>query len=183
MKDITRDGNPVLRKQAETVKFPLSKEDRELGQNMMKYLEVSQDPEQCKKYHLRAGVGLAAPQVGVSKLMAAVLTPPEEDGKESPFKAIMVNPVIVSNSVQPAALTVGEGCLSVDKDIPGYVPRSDRVTIKYQDLDGNEHKVRLKHYPAIIVQHEIDHLHGTLFYDHIDTENPFSQAENEIFID
>ena len=75
MKDITRDGNPVLRKQAEKVQFPLSDEDRQLGEKMMEYLEVSQDDALCKKYHLRAGVGLAAPQVGVSKLMAAVLTP------------------------------------------------------------------------------------------------------------
>ncbi|WP_395319020.1 peptide deformylase [Fructilactobacillus frigidiflavus] len=183
MKDITRDGNPVLRKQAEKVQFPLSDEDRKLGEKMMEYLEVSQDPELCKKYCLRAGVGLAAPQVGVSKLMAAVLTPPEGEDEKSPFKAIMVNPVIVSNSVQQAALTVGEGCLSVDRDIEGYVPRSDRVTVRYQDLDGKEHEVRLKHYPAIIAQHEIDHLHGTLFYDHIDKENPFSRSMDEIFID
>lgn len=182
MKDITRDGNPVLRKQAEPVKFPLSDEDRKLGEKMMEYLEVSQDPEQAEKLHLRGGVGLAAPQVGVSKTMAAVLTPPDENGV-SPFKAIMVNPVIVSNSVQRGALTVGEGCLSVDKDIEGYVPRADRITVKYQDLDGKEHKVRLKHYPAIIAQHEIDHLHGTIFYDHIDKENPFSRTDDEIFID
>ncbi|USS87282.1 peptide deformylase [Fructilactobacillus hinvesii] len=183
MKDITRDGNPVLRQQAAPVKFPLSESDRELGENMMEYLEISQDEEQCKKHHLRAGVGLAAPQVGISKLMAAVLTPPEEEGQASPFKAIMVNPVIVSNSVQQAALSVGEGCLSVDKDIPGYVPRADRITVEYQDLDGEKHKVRLKHYPAIIVQHEIDHLHGTLFYDHINKQDPFAQEPNEIFIE
>lgn len=183
MKDITRDGNPVLRKQAEKVQFPLSKEDRELADKMMEYLEISQDPELCEKYQLRAGVGLAAPQVGESKLMAAVLTPPEGDETESPFKDIIINPVIISNSVQQAALSVGEGCLSVDKDIEGYVPRSDRVTVRYQDVNGEEHTVRLKHYPAIIIQHEIDHLHGTLFYDHIDKENPFSRTSDEIFID
>ncbi|USS92878.1 peptide deformylase [Fructilactobacillus ixorae] len=183
MKDITRDGNPVLRKQAQPVPFPLSDEDRELGEKMMEYLEVSQDEALCKKYHLRAGVGLAAPQVGVSKLMAAVLTPPEAADEPSPFKAILINPVIVSNSVQPAALTVGEGCLSVDKDVPGYVPRSDRITVEYQDLTGTKHRVRLKHYPAIIVQHEIDHLHGTLFYDHINQQDPFAREPNEIFID
>ncbi|WP_054690631.1 peptide deformylase [Fructilactobacillus florum] len=179
MKDITRDGNPILRQQSETVPYPLSAEDRKLGQKMMQYLEISQDPEQCEKYQLRAGVGLAAPQVGVGKLMAAVLTPPDEDDPEqiSPFKAIMVNPVIVSSSVQQAALTVGEGCLSVDKEFPGYVPRSDRITVHYQDLDGAEHQVRLKHYPAIIVQHEIDHLHGTLFYDHIDKNQPSAGIE------
>ena len=68
MKDITRDGNPVLRKRAAKVSFPLSDEDQKLAKDMMKYLEVSQDPKLCEKYKLRAGVGLAAPQVGVSKL-------------------------------------------------------------------------------------------------------------------
>ena len=53
MKDITRDGNPVLRKRAAKVSFPLSDEDQKLAKDMMKYLEVSQDPELCEKYKLR----------------------------------------------------------------------------------------------------------------------------------
>ncbi len=128
MKDITRDGNPVLRQEAAQVKFPLSKEDQQLAADMMEYLEVSQDPELCEKYGLRAGVGLAAPQVGVSEMMAAVLVPAEEEGGESPFKDVIINPVIVSHSVQNGALTEGEGCLSVDKEVPGFVPRHDRIT-------------------------------------------------------
>ena len=75
MKDIVRDGDPVLRKRAAKVSFPLSDEDQELAKKMMDYLEVRQDPKLCEKYKLRAGVGLAAPQVGVSKQMAAVLVP------------------------------------------------------------------------------------------------------------
>ncbi|MGN1279240.1 MAG: peptide deformylase, partial [Limosilactobacillus sp.] len=103
MKDITRDGNPVLRKRAAKVEFPLSKEDQELAKKMMEYLEVSQDPELCEKYKLRAGVGLAAPQVGVSKQMAAVLVPPIDDDDKNAkplFKDVIINPVIVSESVQ-----------------------------------------------------------------------------------
>ena len=95
---------------------------------------------------------------------------------------MIINPVIVSNSVQRGALTEGEGCLSVDKDIPGYVPRAARITLKYQDVDGKEHQIRLKNYPAIVCQHEIDHLHGTLFYDHINKENPYAKTDDEIFI-
>ncbi|UQS86460.1 peptide deformylase [Nicoliella spurrieriana] len=182
MENIVRDGDPVLRKQAQKVKFPLSDEDRKLAHNLMEYLEVSQNDELCKKYHLRAGVGLAAPQVGVSEMMASVLVPNEEDPDNPIFKDVIINPVIISNAVQRCALTEGEGCLSVDKDIAGYVPRSARITLKYQDVDGNEHQVRLKNYPAIVCQHEIDHLHGTLFYDHIDKDNPFSRSEDEIFI-
>lgn len=83
MKDIVRDGDPVLRKRAAKVSFPLSDEDQELAKKMMEYLEVSQDPELCEKYKLRAGVGLAAPQVGVSKQMAAVLVPATEEGGQT----------------------------------------------------------------------------------------------------
>lgn len=182
MKDITRDGNTVLRQQAAKLSFPLSDEERQLASDMMEYLEVSQDPELCEKYQLRAGVGLAAPQVGVSKQMAAVLVPPEEDNTDPVFKDVIINPVIVSESVQPGALTEGEGCLSVDKDVPGYVPRHDRITLKYQDVDGEKHQVRLKHYPAIVCQHEIDHLHGTLFYDHINKKNPFQAPEDTVML-
>jgi peptide deformylase len=182
MKDIVRDGDPVLRKRAAKVSFPLSDEDQELAKKMMEYLEVSQDPELCEKYKLRAGVGLAAPQVGVSKQMAAVLVPATEEGGKPEFKDVIINPVIVSESVQYGALTEGEGCLSVDKDVPGYVPRHDRITLRYQDTNGEKHQVRLKNYPAIVCQHEIDHLHGMLFYDHINKQKPFEAPADTIMI-
>ena len=186
MKDIVRDGDPVLRQRAKKVAFPLSEKDRQLAHDMMEYLVVSQDPKLCKQYGLRAGVGLAAPQVGVSKQMAAVLVPaddPDHDGKpngDPQFKDVIINPVIVSESVQYGALTEGEGCLSVDKDIPGYVPRHDRITLRYQDTEGKEHQIRLKHYPAIVCQHEIDHLHGVLFYDHINKKDPFEAPKDTV---
>jgi peptide deformylase len=182
MKDIVRDGDPVLRKRAAKVEFPLSEEDQQLAKKMMEYLEVSQDPKLCEKYKLRAGVGLAAPQVGVSKQMAAVLVPPLEKDGQPEFKDVIINPVIVSESVQYGALTEGEGCLSVDKDVPGYVPRHDRITLRYQDTDGKKHQVRLKNYPAIVCQHEIDHLHGVLFYDHINKQAPFEAPADTVMI-
>ncbi|MFD1441841.1 peptide deformylase [Lacticaseibacillus hegangensis] len=181
MKDITRDGDPVLRARAKKVKFPLSDEDKQLAHDLMEYLVISQDEEENKKYQLRPGVGLAAPQVGVSECMAAVLVPGPDN--EILFKEVLVNPVIISNSVQDAALSEGEGCLSVDKDIEGYVVRHDRVTIRYQNLDGETKKVRLKNYPAIVCQHEIDHLNGILFYDHINKKTPFKMDPEGVLID
>ena len=183
MKDIVRDPDPVLRKRAAKVEFPLSEDDQKLAKDLMEYLVVSQDPELCETYKLRAGVGLAAPQVGRSKQMAAVLVPGEEPDDEPVFKDVIINPVIVSESVQYGALTEGEGCLSVDRDVPGYVPRHDRITLKYQDTTGETHKIRLKHYPAIVCQHEIDHLHGILFYDHINKEHPFEAPKDTILFD
>nr|WP_276580096.1 peptide deformylase [Lacticaseibacillus parakribbianus] len=181
MKDITRDGAPVLREHAQPVAFPLSDEDKKLAKDMMDYLVISQDEKENEKYKLRPGVGLAAPQVGVGKAMAAVLVPGPDD--EILFKEVLINPVIISHSVQEAALSEGEGCLSVDKDVPGYVVRHDRITIRYQNLAGETKKVRLKNYPAIVCQHEIDHLNGILFYDHIDKKQPFHMKPEGILID
>ncbi|WP_125703171.1 peptide deformylase [Lacticaseibacillus daqingensis] len=181
MKDITRDGAPVLRQTAAPVTFPLAAEDQQLAHDMMEYLVISQDEQQNEKYQLRPGVGLAAPQVGVGKAMAAVLVPGPED--EILFKEVLINPKIISHSVQDAALSEGEGCLSVDKDVPGYVVRHDRITIRYQNLAGETKKVRLKNYPAIVCQHEIDHLNGILFYDHIDKQQPFHMTPEGILID
>nr|WP_218841952.1 peptide deformylase [Lacticaseibacillus absianus] len=181
MKDITRDGEPVLRQVAQPVEFPLSDADRQLAHDMMEYLVISQDEDANEKYKLRPGVGLAAPQVGVGEAMAAVLVPGPDDAIL--FKEVLINPKIISHSVQEAALSEGEGCLSVDKDVPGYVVRHDRITIRYQNLDGETKKVRLKNYPAIVCQHEIDHLNGILFYDHIDKQQPFHMDPQGILID
>ncbi|MER2064524.1 MAG: peptide deformylase, partial [Alkalibacterium sp.] len=70
-----------------------------------------------------------------------------------------------------------EGCLSVDREVPGYVPRHKRIRVEYFDVDGNKQKKRLKNFPAIVVQHEIDHLNGVMFYDRIDPENPLALPE------
>lgn len=184
MDDITRDGNPVLRSRAQELTFPLSDEEKEMGLKMMEYLEVSQDEKLAEKYHLRAGVGLAAPQVGSPTRMAAVLVPNDDEDETKPpvFKEIIVNPTILSESVQGAALSMGEGCLSVDKDVPGYVWRHDRIKLRWYDLEGNQHLSRLKDYPAIVVQHEFDHLNGVLFYDHIDKDARFNSPEGGILI-
>ena len=85
MDNIIRDGNPTLRARAKVIEFPLSEEDKKLAHDMMEFLENSQNPEIAKKYHLRAGVGLAAPQVDVSKRMTAVLVPGIEDDDEPIF--------------------------------------------------------------------------------------------------
>lgn len=106
--------------------------------------------------------------------MVAVHIPGIEEGIDEPIlSTVMINPKIISHSVQNACLTEGEGCLSVDREVPGYVPRHSRITLTYFDLEGEAHKIRLKNYPAIVVQHEIDHINGIMFYDHINKEQPF----------
>ena len=100
MHDIVRDGDPVLRQVAKPLTFPLSDEDKKFANEMMQYLIDSQDPKIAQKHQLRAGVGLAAPQVGRSIQMAALLVP--DDKGNILFKDIFVNPKILSESVRKA---------------------------------------------------------------------------------
>lgn len=180
MNDIIRDGHPVLRSVAAEVPMPPSKEDIEILTSMHEYLKNSQDPETAAKYQLRAGIGIAAPQINVSKRMIAILAKDEKGIKHS---YNLFNPKIISHSVEKSYLTSGEGCLSVDEAYPGYVPRYSKVTIKGFDLDGKEIKLRLKGLLSIVFQHEIDHLNGMMFYDHIDKNDPYREPENAIAVE
>lgn len=189
MDDIIREGNPTLRAHAEEVSLPLSDQDLILGEKMMQFLKNSQDPVMAEKLGLRGGVGLAAPQLDVSKRIIAVLVPNMEDAEGNPpkeafsIKEVMYNPKIVSHSVQDAALADGEGCLSVDRLIEGYVVRHARVTVEYFDKEGEKHRIKLKGYNAIVVQHEIDHINGIMFYDRINSDTPFAIKEDMLIIE
>ena len=156
MKDIIREGNPTLRAVAEEVPVPITEEDRHL----------------------------AAPQLDISKRIIAVHVPSNDPENETPsLSTVMYNPKILSHSVQDVCLGEGEGCLSVDRDVPGYVVRHNKITVSYFDMAGEKHKVRLKNYEAIVVQHEIDHINGIMFYDHINKENPFALKEGVLVIE
>ncbi|KAA0958462.1 peptide deformylase [Planococcus kocurii] len=179
MKDIIREGHPTLRKRSEEVKFPLSQEDRQLSKDLMEYVVDSQDDELAEKYDLRPGVGIAAPQINEAKRMFA-LHFDESTGED--LSLVAINPKIVSHSIEKAYLAAGEGCLSVDRAVPGYVPRYARITVKAFNPDGEEFKMRLTGLPAIAFQHELDHLNGVMFFDHINPTNPFAEIENAIAI-
>ena len=189
MNDIIREGNPTLRATAAEVSLPLSDEDIILGEKMLQFLKNSQDPVIAEKMGLRGGVGLAAPQLDISKRIIAGLVPNPEDEEGNPPKeayaleVIMYNPRIVAHSVQNAALADGEGCLSVDRPVEGYVPRHARVTVEYTDKNGQTQKIKLRGFNSIVIQHEIDHLNGIFFYDRINEKNPFEQPEDLLLID
>lgn len=189
MDDIIREGHPTLRKVAEEVHLPLTDEEIILGEKMLQFLKHSQDPVMAEKMKLRGGVGLAAPQLDISKRIIAVLVPNPEDEEGNPpaqayaLQEIMYNPKIVSHSVQEAAIESGEGCLSVDRDVPGYVVRHARITVDYFDKSGEKHRIKLKGFQAIVVQHEIDHINGIMFYDRINPEHPFAIKEGMLIIE
>ncbi|GEL76037.1 peptide deformylase [Tenuibacillus multivorans] len=175
MDQIIREGDPILRQKTEKVELPASEEDKETLSEMLQFVKNSQDDEMVKKYQLRPGVGLAAPQIGISKRMLAVHF---TDFHDKSYSYGLFNPKILSHSVEKTYLQNGEGCLSVDRDVPGIVPRYARITVKATTLEGEEVKLRLKGYAAIVLQHEIDHLDGVMFYDHINQDNPFQPPEN-----
>ena len=189
MNDIIREGNPTLRAVAKDVTFPLTEQEVILGEKMLQFLRNSQDPVMAEKMGLRGGVGLAAPQLDLSKRIIAVLVPnlPDKEGnppKESyALQTVMYNAKVVAHSVQDAALAEGEGCLSVDREVPGYVVRHARVTIEYFDKEGEKHRIKLKGYNSIVVQHEIDHTNGIMFYDRINEKDPFAIKEGMLVIE
>ncbi|WP_243524052.1 peptide deformylase [Bacillus pseudomycoides] len=175
MNDVIREGNPILRAVAEEVPLPASEEDLRTLKEMIELVINSQNPEMVEKYNLRPGIGIAAPQIGISKRMIAVHV---TDANETLYSYALFNPKIISHSVERTYLSGGEGCLSVDREVPGYVPRYTRIKVKATTIDGEEVKLRLKGLPAIVFQHEIDHLNGIMFYDHINQENPFASPDD-----
>jgi peptide deformylase len=107
------------------------------------------------------GIGLAAIQIGIAKRLVVMDLSKKE---ESHVPQVFINPEITWESEEKA--TSEEGCLS----IPEYyeeVERAERVKVKYLDLDGKEHEVEAKGLFATCLQHEIDHISGVLFIDHI----------------
>lgn len=166
----------MLRVVTNEVPVPPSEEDKETLRKMMQFLKNSQDEEMAQKYKLRPGVGLSANQIGLNKRMfTAYLT----DEKDRIHEYALLNPKIVSHSVSMIYLPRGEGCLSVNRNVPGYVPRYERIKVRAYDIEGNEVTLRLRGHVSIVVQHEIDHLNGIMFYDHINKENPFQLPENQ----
>ncbi|MCK5762276.1 MAG: peptide deformylase [Candidatus Izimaplasma sp.] len=175
MKDIIREGHPTLRLKAKEVNIPLNNEDKNTLKLMMEFIENSIDPEICEEYELRPGVGLAAPQINISKQMIAVKTMDELN--ETEYVYLMVNPKIISHSIKKTYIDSGEGCLSVDREVEGIVPRHQKITIRsyFYNKDTEEltkKTIKLKGYVGVVVQHEIDHVNGILFVDKLVADLP-----------
>ena len=171
---IIKDTNPLIREKSEPVSLPLSQEDEQLLRDLFQYVKDSTDEEKAEKMNLRPAVGISAIQVGIKKQLTAVIVDDaDKNGEPEHFEFMLVNPKIISSSLQKAYLSSGEGCLSVVEEHEGYVVRSARVTVKAFDLLQNkEVTIRARGYLAIVLQHELDHFKGTLFYDYIDPKNP-----------
>jgi peptide deformylase len=150
---IKYDPDPVLREKARRIKT-FDANLRKLSNDMLETM------------HAANGVGLAAPQIGLSiRLIVAEYVPdPKEEKGERGFKAILCNPEIVK--VSDETETASEGCLSIPGWI-GDVPRHSSVTVKGQNVEGKEVRIKAEGYFARVLQHEIDHINGILFTDRI----------------
>lgn len=174
--EILDEKDKKLRMKSKSFDTSVTDEEKKLVEKMIKHLTYSQIELYEKKYDLRPGMGLAFPQVGINKRLIVIVNEYQK-GKFDNY--VVINPKIVSHSEEKIAADAGEGCLSVNREVEGHVPRFARTTITGLDLDGNPIKIRAREDLSIAFQHEIDHLDGILFYDRINKKKPFFK-ENEI---
>ena len=146
-------GNTVLRKEAEEI----DKDYPNLQTLIADMFETM--------YHAD-GVGLAAPQIGLSiRLLVISLKALHEDDPElAKFNVVMINPVMLEMSEEE--VEGYEGCLSIP-GISEKVYRSEWIKIQYYDAEFNLHTEEFESYKARVIQHEYDHLEGSLFTDHV----------------
>ncbi|MFC1918121.1 peptide deformylase [Chloroflexota bacterium] len=138
--------NPVLRQKAKKVNT-IDHSIRKLVDDMLETMHASS-----------GRVGLAAPQIGVSLRVIVIGIPEEED-------IVLINPEIVKLNGERV---LEEGCLS----IPGYygnVTRAETLTVKGRNREGKEIRIKAKELLAQAMEHELDHLNGKLYIDHLDS--------------
>ena len=140
--------NPLLKKKSEKIETVTD----EIRKTLDDMLDTMYDAP---------GVGLAAPQVGLLKRMV-VIDVTRDDEPKKPYK--MINPVITAHS--ETTTIHDEGCLSVPEQ---YAPveRFETVTVEYTDENGEQQKLSADGLLAICIQHELEHLEGKLFIDHL----------------
>lgn len=173
-KDILDEKNKILRSISKEVTFPLNQDDLKTIDLMVEYLTNSQIDNLAKKYDLRPGMGLTPVQLGIPKRYITIVHEIDDEAFDT---YIIINPKIVSTSSEKIYVEDGEGCLSVNRDVEGIIPRYARVTIEGYDTNGTKIIIRAREELAIAFQHEMDHLDGILFFDHIDKNNPFKDKD------
>jgi peptide deformylase len=139
-------GSPVLRQKAAAV-AQVDDTVRGLVEDLFETMRAAK------------GVGLAANQIGVARRVAVV-----DIGDEDPPPLVLIDPVIVERGEEDE--TAEEGCLSIP-EIFGDVVRSERVVVEALDQEGRRYRAEARGYKARAIQHEIDHLDGILFLDHL----------------
>lgn len=154
-------GDPVLRRETELVNT-FGEETKKVVDNMVKTM------------HREDGIGLAAPQVGISKKILVVDISPFEEGAGP---RAFINPEIVESWGEAV---VEEGCLSIP-DVREDVSRPEGIKIVFVDENGSKHEESHDGWMARVLQHEIDHLNGVLFIDLISPiKRQLLKSENRV---
>ena len=148
--------NPDLRKRSQKVGL-ITAEIKEIIQAMK---DATTDWDQSREHEV--GVALAAPQI--DKLLKIIVVRDNFDSKDDQNFTVFINPEITK--FEGEQVEDFEGCLSVP-DLYGKVLRYNKVKVKALDSNGREFRITAEGFLARIFQHEIDHLHGKLFIDHI----------------
>ncbi len=152
-------GDPILREKGTQIE-QFDDETRKVAENLIETMRGAR------------GVGLAAQQIGETIPMCVIEYLQEQDVDECgdrlnpdiTMPLVLINPEIIDASVEADSQT--EGCLSFP-DIEGSIKRSAEVTVRFQDVTGEQHELRFRGFLARVAQHEIDHLNGVLFIDHM----------------
>lgn len=171
IKEVIRMGHPTLRLKAQPVDLTEIQTD-EFKQLIQDMFDTMNEQE---------GIGIAAPQINVSKQVAIVGIPSDnpryedelEDAED--FEAL----VVINPTIKPQGSDIQghwEGCLSVP-GLRGYVERPNNITVDFYDLDGQKQQLSLEGFPATVFQHECDHLEGKLYVDHIKDMTKLSYIE------
>lgn len=166
----TRFGNPILRKSAQRLTHEdiLSETTQDLIVNM-RYTLVE------KKY----GVGIAAPQVGKSIALSVIGIKPTPNRPElEPFNTVLINPEIIETFGEP--VDAWEGCVSCgteDDILFGRLPRFEKIRVQWLDEQAKSREEVIDGFVAQVVQHEVDHLNGVLFVDHVVDSTSFMMAD------
>jgi peptide deformylase len=163
----TQFGNPILRRKAKKLSH-----SEILSSSIQKLIKDMQHTLLMEKL----GIGLAAPQVGKSVALAVIaIRPTPHRPKVKKFDLVIINPGIID--YKGTKKNCWEGCISAGSsgtaDLFAKVPRYEQVKVKYVDENGIFCQKDLKGLEAQVVQHEVDHLNGILFVDHVQDTKTF----------
>jgi peptide deformylase len=161
--------HPILDQNAQLVSFPLSPDDKKLIQDMWHTVDDQ-------------GVGLAAPQVGVSKKICIITLDPEMLPKKTKIKNnfVMINPEIVFES--EVLCNIVEGCLSFPQEYY-KITRPSNITARFQNEKGKYEEIKASGWLSRVIQHEVDHLNGRLFINIGGVKITHDQLNGERVID
>jgi len=163
VREILQIGNPILRKRS----YKITHFDDAL---------VSLADDMVETMHAKHGVGLAAPQIGVSRRLIVVQMPDDEDYPRPGELFVLCNPEIAKASHDVEVDQ--EGCLSVVGYV-GHVERAGWVVVRGQDQHGRKTQVKAHGFLARAFQHEIDHLNGVLYVDVAEADSVMTLEEFE----